>query len=246
MGRLIILSGPSCVGKSPLCTALHKFYPDICKSISPLVVYHSRSPRPGELDGVDYHFRTSSEIEKFRNDPRFIVLQVRNHLQAVDINELEAKLSAADVLFEGNPVFWQQLRPVCKQKNIQTLSIFISPLSKDEVIFFKQHENNIGLKSLLTDLMRRKLLRRTIRQKTHLSMEDLRDIETRAAAAYSEIMEACNYEYVIVNHDGEDSDNWDAFYYPIGDARTALLSLAGILQGKHPAGYETWTPDLID
>jgi hypothetical protein len=31
------------------------------------------------------------------------------------------------------------------------------------------------------------------------------------------------------NHDGEASENWDAFYYPLGDAREALLAFAALL-----------------
>ena len=56
MGRLIILSGPSCVGKSPLYAALKKFYPQLASRLTKLVLYDSRSARPGEVDGVDFHF----------------------------------------------------------------------------------------------------------------------------------------------------------------------------------------------
>src|SRR5215471_7944895 len=54
-GRLVILSGPSCVGKSPLAKALAKFYPELRRTLQPLVLYNTRGPRPGEVDGVDYH-----------------------------------------------------------------------------------------------------------------------------------------------------------------------------------------------
>ena len=37
-GRLVILSGPSYVGKSPLAKALAKFYPELRKRLQPLVV----------------------------------------------------------------------------------------------------------------------------------------------------------------------------------------------------------------
>ena len=48
---------------------------------------------------------------------------------------------------------------------------------------------------------------------------DLEDIEKRASSAYRELQEAWRFDHVIPNHDGEDSDNWEAFYYLIGDAR---------------------------
>jgi guanylate kinase len=50
---------------------------------------------------------------------------------------------------------------------------------------------------------------------------------------------------VIPNHDGEDSDNWEAFYYPLGDARRALLTFADLLEGRVPACAEKWDPDLL-
>jgi guanylate kinase len=60
-----------------------------------------------------------------------------------------------------------------------------------------------------------------------------------------ELREAWKYDYVIPNHDGEDSENWDAFYYPVGDARRALLSFAALLTGVSPAGVEQWDKDLV-
>jgi guanylate kinase len=50
---------------------------------------------------------------------------------------------------------------------------------------------------------------------------------------------------VIPNHDGEDSDNWEAFYYPLGDARKALQAFVALLEGRVPAGVERWEQDLI-
>ena len=93
--------------------------------------------------------------------------------------------------------------------------------------------------------MRRKLLRRTRRQKLELSAKDLENIETRAGSAHRELKEACHFEYVIPNHDGEDSDNWQAFYYPLGDARKALMAFAALLENRIPPQVEKWEEDLI-
>jgi guanylate kinase len=99
-GRLVILSGPSCVGKSPLA----KFYPELRKRLQPLVLYNSRDPRPGEVDGVDYHFRSREQIENFKAKDHFVVMDVRGDLQALDLQELSASLAKGDVFFEGNPL----------------------------------------------------------------------------------------------------------------------------------------------
>jgi guanylate kinase len=51
---------------------------------------------------------------------------------------------------------------------------------------------------------------------------------------------------VIPNHDGEDSENWDAFYYPIGDARKALQAVVALLEGiASPPNVERWDQDLL-
>jgi guanylate kinase len=93
--------------------------------------------------------------------------------------------------------------------------------------------------------MRHKLLRRTIRQKGILSRQDLDNIEVRAASAYGELKQAWRFTYVIANHDGEDSDHWDAFYYALGDARKTLLAFAELIEGKTPAHVEKWERDLV-
>ena len=61
--RLIILAGPSCVGKTPLVKALAKIYPNLYKKLQMLVIYNSREKRKGESEGVDYHYRSRKEIE---------------------------------------------------------------------------------------------------------------------------------------------------------------------------------------
>ena len=76
-------------------------------------------------------------------------------------------------------------------------------------------------------------------------MRDLKDIETRAVSAYRELQEACHFQYVIPNHDGEDSDNWEAFYYLIGDARKTLDAFASLLKGSVPPDVEKWDEDLL-
>lgn len=52
-GRLVILSGPSCMGKTPLCRSLGKSYPELHNEFHKLVLFNSRDPRPGEINGVE-------------------------------------------------------------------------------------------------------------------------------------------------------------------------------------------------
>ncbi len=244
-GRLVIVSGPSCVGKSPLYKALGKFYPELRAQFHKLVLVNSRAPRPGELDGIDFHFRTRAQVEALRSDNRYAVLEARSDLQALDVPELEASLRRGNTLFEGNAYVGRALQTHPRLANVNRLSIFISPLSKAEITYLKAPERNLSLKDFLTDVMRRKLLRRTRRQKGELSAPDLENIETRASNAYREMKEAWHFQYVIPNHDGEDSDNWEAFYYLIGDARKTLEIFAGLLKGDVPPGVEQWEENLL-
>jgi guanylate kinase len=59
-GRLIILTGPSGVGKGTLLAALRAAHPEINLSISAT----TRAPRPGEADGVNYYFYDRERFEQ--------------------------------------------------------------------------------------------------------------------------------------------------------------------------------------
>jgi guanylate kinase len=244
-GRLIILSGPSCIGKSPLEKALARFFPELRSQLRKLVLYNTRAPRPGEVEGVDYHFRPRSHLEELRGNSGYAVLDVRGDLQALDLEELQALLNHGDALFEGNPFVGRLLQTHPRLAGVSRVSVFLSPLSREEIIYLKAPERNVSFPDLLADIMRRKLLRRARRQKNELSLRDLENIEARASSSYRELKDAWCFQYVIPNHDGEDSDNWDAFYFPIGDARRSLLMFTSLLKSVVPQGVETWEKDLV-
>ena len=246
MSRFVILSGPSCVGKGPLYSALRKFYPELAGRLQQIVLYNSRDPRPGEQEGVDYYFRPRAKIEELATKPGFTSAIVRGDLQAIEVAGIRAILDQdQDAFFEGNPFIPAKLSELSELQEIPTLRVFLSPLSKDEILFLKDPRQRTNLEKLLPDIMRRKLLRRTKRQKTNLSLKDLENIEQRVASAIVELREGWKFDYVIPNHDGEDSEHWDAFYYPIGDARKALLAFAALLQGETPPSVEKWEKDLV-
>jgi guanylate kinase len=245
MGRLVILSGPSCVGKGPLYAALKKFYPDLAGGLTKFVMYDSRAPRPGEVEGIDFHFRSREEIEGFRDKPGFRVFEVRNDLQAMDTRKMESMLSESNVFFEGNPFIGSGLLDFAQAQGVVSLSVFLSPLSQDEILELKARRASVRLADFVTDMMRRKLLRRTQKQKGILSQKDLENIEIRAGSALGEMQQAWRFDRVIANHDGEDSDHWDAFYYPIGDARKTLRAFAALLAGESSCDTETWEQSLL-
>lgn len=59
-GRLIVLTGPSGVGKGTLLRSLMERHPELYLSISAT----TRSPRLGEVDGKDYHFISRNAFER--------------------------------------------------------------------------------------------------------------------------------------------------------------------------------------
>ena len=128
MGRLIILSGPSCIGKSPLCSGLRKFHPKIGKSLQRLVLYNSLAARPKEVDGVDYFFRTREEIKDLQGRKDFMVMEVRGDLQALDLKAMRKLLAAGEVRFEGNALMAKALIDTHELRKIKKLLIFLSPL----------------------------------------------------------------------------------------------------------------------
>jgi guanylate kinase len=244
-GRLIVLAGPSCVGKSPLEKALARFYPELRAPLRPVVLYNDRAPRPGEIDGVDYHFRDRETIRALANKEHHVVMDVRGDLQALDVKALRHDLEAGDVLFEGNPFVGRRLMTDPALEGVRRSGVFMAPLSRDELLYLRKTAGDAALPALVTDVMRRKLLRRTRKQKSELSLKDLENIETRAGSAYRELKMAHEFDAVLPNHDGEDSDNWDAFYYPLGDARSSLNAFVALLRGE-PSGFaETWEDGLV-
>ncbi|WP_138496893.1 guanylate kinase [Nostoc sp. PA-18-2419] len=59
-GRLIVLTGPSGVGKGTLMRSLLHRHPQLYYSVS----VTTRSPRPGEIDGINYYFINHSQFEQ--------------------------------------------------------------------------------------------------------------------------------------------------------------------------------------
>ncbi len=240
MSRFIVLSGPSCIGKSPLTRAIKKLYPALWQGVEQPVLYNCRDPRPGETDGVTYHFRSREFLEGLRGRPGMIVMDVRRDIQALDMADLLAIFERGhNAFFEGNPYVADALLKSPELRGVELVTVFMAPLSAEELAFLRDNAP-ASVKELVADVMRRKLLRRTQRQKGVLSQEDLEDIEARAGAAYLELGYASDYQYVLPNHDGEDSENWDAFYYPLGDARKCVLDFVAILEGRTPQFAEQW------
>jgi guanylate kinase len=68
VARVFVITGPSGVGKGTLIRGLMQAIPDLELSVSAT----TRAPRPGERDGVDYHFLTDQQFERLVRDGAFV------------------------------------------------------------------------------------------------------------------------------------------------------------------------------
>ncbi|KZE99807.1 MULTISPECIES: guanylate kinase [unclassified Rhodococcus (in: high G+C Gram-positive bacteria)] len=67
-GRLVVLSGPSGVGKSSVVRLVRAALPELVFSVS----VTTRAPRPGEVDGQDYHFVSADEFDRMIADDELL------------------------------------------------------------------------------------------------------------------------------------------------------------------------------
>ena len=71
MGKIFYLMGKSASGKD----TIYKRIREACPDLDTIVLYTTRPMREGETDGVEYHFTTEQELEKFRDDGKMIEIR---------------------------------------------------------------------------------------------------------------------------------------------------------------------------
>lgn len=163
-GTLFIVSGPSGCGKGTVLAEIIK-QDNIYYSVSAT----TRSPRPGEVNGVNYHFLSKDEFEKLiENDG---VLEYANYCGNYYGTP---KKPVEDMLAEGKNVILEiEVQGALKvmDKCPEAVSVFILPPSLKE--------------------LRRRLHKR--------GTETEEVIEKRIGEAAGEIRKAVNYDYVMIN-----------------------------------------------
>ncbi|GEM_PF-186263 len=124
---LIIISGPSGVGKDAILIKMKEkglpFYYSVTAT--------SRPQRPGEVDGVDYHFIDRTEFEKMIGDGEFLEwASVYGNLYGVPKNAIkQAMAEGKDAIVKVDI----QGAATIKRLEPEAISIFISPPSMEEL-----------------------------------------------------------------------------------------------------------------
>ncbi|MCC8369171.1 MAG: guanylate kinase [Rickettsia endosymbiont of Oxypoda opaca] len=166
-GLIIILSSPSGAGKSSLTRALLKIDDNLRLSISAT----TRTPRPKEIEGISYYFKTKPEFEELIKQNMFL-----EYAKIYDNYYGTLKKYVDDLLDQGLDVLfdidWQGARSI-KQAASNVISIFILPPSLE-------------------------VLEQRLRNRA-ADNEDV--IKLRMQSAASEIEHAKEYDYIITNDD---------------------------------------------
>jgi guanylate kinase len=122
-GRLFIVSSPSGGGKTTICDALVKQLTDLRLGIT----CTTRAPRPGERDGIDYHFIDAAEFDRRVAAGRFAEwAQVHGHRYGTGIEwTQEAPARGEDVVLRIDTQGMEALQRRCPD----AVTIFIEPPS---------------------------------------------------------------------------------------------------------------------
>lgn len=166
-GRLVIVSGPSGVGKDTVLDAWMAANPRVRR----VVACTTRPPRPGEVDGVDYHFLSHDEFHQRAKDGAFLEFkEVHGKWYATPLDSLNHMLAEGQIVILKIDV--QGALEVLPRRT-DALSVFILPPSVEE-------------------------LERRIRGR---GTEDETLIATRLVNAQAELAQAHHYHVQLVNDD---------------------------------------------
>jgi guanylate kinase len=126
---LTVLAGPTAVGKGTVSTYIRDTYPEVWLSVSAT----TRAPRPGEIDGVHYYFKSKEEFESLVAAGEFLewaVVHGQNTYGTLKSTVNQAIAEGRSVLLE---IDLQGARQV-KQALPDAQFVFLAPPSWEELV----------------------------------------------------------------------------------------------------------------
>ena len=126
-GLLFVVSAPSGTGKTTLCRAMTRVFPELHYSVS----YTTRPPRPGDENGRDYHFISPAEFQE-RIDRRDFAewAEIYGYRYGTSRSLIETiRSEGRDVILDIDGQGARQLR----EKNLGGIFIFVLPPSLAEL-----------------------------------------------------------------------------------------------------------------
>jgi len=127
--RLVVLAGPTAVGKGTVADHIRRNYPDVLLSVSAT----TRAPRPGEVDGVNYYFVDDAEFDRMIADGELLEwATVHNaYRYGTPRGPVEASLARGrSVLLEIDLQGARQVRQTMPDATL----VFLDPPSWDELV----------------------------------------------------------------------------------------------------------------
>ena len=127
--RLVVLAGPTAVGKGTVAAYVRSHFPDVWLSVS----MTTRKPRPREIDGKHYHFVDDAQFERMRAAGEFLEWAVVHGRAKYGTprGPVEAALTAGRLAFLE--IDLQGARQVREQLP-EALFVFLAPPSWDELV----------------------------------------------------------------------------------------------------------------
>ena len=134
-GQLIVLSGPSGVGKSTVIAELLGQRKGIYFSVS----YTTRQPRVGEADGINYNFVSRTEFERMIADQELLeYAEYVNNYYGTSLKMIQEKLNAGiDVLLDIFiiPPSFEELSRRLHNRNTDNEDVIAGRLEKAKIEF---------------------------------------------------------------------------------------------------------------
>jgi len=127
--RLVVLAGPTAVGKGTVAAYVRKNFPEVWLSVS----MTTRKPRPREIDGKHYHFVNDAEFDRMRDAGEFLewaVVHRRARYGTPRAPVLAALAAGRRALLEIDLQGARQVR----QQMPDALFVFLAPPSWDELV----------------------------------------------------------------------------------------------------------------